>query len=134
MGNVAVGKKTSINIEKVSYPIIDFNLDSTTELNESSHGGSAGHREYDVGFDGATGTIVANYDPTDNPIPKIADGQSFEISYFVPAADRQFSITLSAIANGLSFKGPVKGLVSFVISFTANGWNQSTLKTIPAQR
>jgi hypothetical protein len=127
MGKVAVGKNTTIQVEGTFYPVTDFNFDADQELNEATHGGTEGRRTYALGCTGAVGTIVGNYNPDDNPMPKVYDGAEFTIKHQAKVGDDLSVIELPAIANNLSWGAPVKGLVSFVISFTANGWDQSDL-------
>jgi len=125
MGTRMLGKDSKVIINDIEYCATDMSLESDIELNESSSGGTRGTRTYDKGLSGAVGTITANYKPENDPIPTTYPGEDITLSLRFDRADGVYQlITLPAIVNRLTWGSPVKGFVSFVISFTANGWDQ----------
>jgi hypothetical protein len=129
MGTRAVGKNSTLSIKKEDgefavYPVTDITCDAIADMLEASNTKSEGHQEFEVGFDGATGSVVGNYDPEDNPIPKVKPGTEITMKLTVKGGDTTKTLTIPGYANQLTFGSPVKDLVEFTVNFTASGWDQ----------
>jgi len=130
MGNRAVGKNSTVSIKKEdgsydTYCVTDINLDAVCELLEASDTCSDGHQEFEPGFDGATGSITCNYDPTKSFVPKCKPGNEITVKITVTGGGQTKTVTIPGYAGQLSLGSPVKGLVTFTLNFTASGWDQT---------
>lgn len=124
------GKSGYLDADGTTVNVTSWTADTTADLAETSHSGSAGLKTYVVGLRGCTGTVELNWDAADNPQanpPNLIDGQT--ISNFVlylESGNGNLDID-NAIINSVSYSVPVDGNVTISVSWTATGaW------TIPA--
>ncbi len=118
------GKSGYLDADGTTVNVTSWTADTTADLAETSHSGSAGLKTFVVGLQGCTGTVELNWDAASNPQvnpPNLVSGQT--ISNFVlylEAAQGNLDID-NAIINSVSYSTPVDGNVTLSVSWTATG-------------
>ena len=118
------GKSGYLDADGTTVDVTNWSADSTTDLSETSHSGSAGLKTFVVGLRGLTGTVDLNWDSASNPQvnpPNLVDGQT--ISNFVlylETGEGNLDVD-NAIINSVSYTVPVAGNVTISVSWTATG-------------
>ncbi len=118
------GKTGELEVAGNPVNVTSWTADTTTDLSETSHSGSAGMKTFVVGLRGCTGTVELNWDAAANPTEapyNLTDGQTIANFHLYLEAGQGFLDIDTAIINSVSYSTPVDGNVTISVSFTATG-------------